>query len=95
MQPISLYLHIPFCKHRCGYCDFNTYAGLDSLIPAYVDALIAESQMLAQAFGDLLPVHTIFFGGGTPSLLPAADIGKIIASLRIAFSVSEDAEISL
>lgn len=95
MPAISLYLHIPFCTHRCGYCDFNTYAGLEALMPAYVEALIVEAKLLAAAAGERLPVHTIFFGGGTPSLLPPEGIAKLLEALRIAFSVEADAEISL
>lgn len=95
MQPISLYLHIPFCTHRCGYCDFNTYAGIEALMPAYVRSLGTEAQLLAGAAGEALPVHTIFFGGGTPSLLPAESIGWIIGVIRDAFSVASDAEITL
>ena len=95
MQPLSLYLHIPFCTHRCGYCDFNTYAGLEALMPAYVEALIDEAEMLAQAAGQRLPVHTIFFGGGTPSLLPAEDIREILNVLRIAYTLADNVEISL
>jgi oxygen-independent coproporphyrinogen-3 oxidase len=95
MQPISLYLHIPFCRHRCGYCDFNTYAGQDDLIPAYTDALIREVQLLAQAAGQRLPAHTIFFGGGTPSLLPLAAMQSILAALGENFALTADAEITL
>lgn len=95
MQPISLYLHIPFCRHRCGYCDFNTYAGQDDLIPAYTDALIHEVQLLAQAAGQRLPAHTVFFGGGTPSLLPLAAMQSILAVLGEHFDLTTDAEISL
>ncbi|HRN50426.1 MAG TPA: radical SAM family heme chaperone HemW [Anaerolineales bacterium] len=99
MQPTSLYLHIPFCRHRCGYCDFNTYAGLDSLIPAYTDALIAEAEWLGRAAqeagGQRLPVHTIFLGGGTPSLLPLDGMQRLLAALHAAYDVAADAEISL
>lgn len=95
MRSTSLYLHIPFCTHRCGYCDFNTYAGLEALMPAYVDALAKEAQMLAAAAGASLPVHTIFFGGGTPSLLPADSVGRILDVLRSAYFVAADGEISL
>jgi oxygen-independent coproporphyrinogen-3 oxidase len=80
MLPYSLYLHIPFCRHRCAYCDFNTYAGLEQLIPPYLDALCREAQFLASSAGARLPVHTIFFGGGTPSLLPPGEIGQILRS---------------
>jgi oxygen-independent coproporphyrinogen-3 oxidase len=81
--------------HRCGYCDFNTYAGLDDLIPAYVDALIAEARYFAAAAGERLPVHTIFFGGGTPSLLPVQQIERILATLAECYSLSANVEISL
>ncbi len=67
---LSIYLHIPFCLHRCAYCDFNTYAGQESLLPAYVQALIREIHHLgARRPTDLPPAHTVFLGGGTPSLL--------------------------
>ena len=95
MHPYSLYLHIPFCTHRCGYCDFNTYAGLENLIPAYVNALIEEIHQSAASAGEPLPVHTIFFGGGTPSLLQESDIKRILDELRLAYLVSIDAEITL
>jgi oxygen-independent coproporphyrinogen-3 oxidase len=94
-QPTSIYLHIPFCAHRCGYCDFNTYAGLESMIPAYVDALIAEIRQVAISSGERLPVHTVFFGGGTPSLLAESDTHRIIDELRHDFLIREDAEITL
>lgn len=64
-------------------------------MPAYVQALITECKLLAQAAGKRLPVHTIFFGGGTPSLLDPEEIDRILTALRIAFTVSDDAEISL
>ncbi len=95
MTPISLYLHIPFCTHRCGYCDFNTYAGLEDLIPAYVDALIAEARYFSEAAGQRPPVHTIFFGGGTPSLLPVEKIEQILGTLHDSYALAEDIEISL
>ncbi|MCW5873481.1 MAG: radical SAM family heme chaperone HemW [Anaerolineales bacterium] len=99
MPPTSLYLHIPFCRHRCGYCDFNTYAGLDDLMPAYTEALIAEARWLAAAAteqaGQPLPVHTIFLGGGTPSLLPLDAMQRLLAALHEAYAIAADAEISL
>ncbi|MEX2162377.1 MAG: radical SAM family heme chaperone HemW [Anaerolineales bacterium] len=95
MQPISLYLHVPFCIHRCGYCDFNTYAGLEALMPAYVDALTREARLLAAAAGERLTVHTVFFGGGTPSLLPVDAIRSMLEAIRTAYDLIEDAEICL
>ena len=95
MQPHSIYLHIPFCQHRCSYCDFNTYAGLENLISAYAQALQHEIKYVAATLDAKLPVHTIFFGGGTPSLLPAEYLANILKTLRTSFNVFPDAEISL
>lgn len=91
----SLYLHIPFCRHRCAYCDFNTYSGQESLIPAYVKALCAEIRYVGQTAPYRLPVHTIYFGGGTPSLLPADAIALILKACHEAFDVIPEVEISL
>jgi oxygen-independent coproporphyrinogen-3 oxidase len=91
----SLYLHIPFCTHRCGYCDFNTYAGLEALIPNYVTALCGEMEGLAARAPGRLEAHTIFFGGGTPSLLPASQVERILATVDRAFTLQPGAEITL
>ncbi len=95
----SIYLHIPFCIHRCAYCDFNTYAGLEALIPEYVAALrreIALSSVSAdESTGQRLPVHTIFFGGGTPSLRPAHELEGILNCLRESFDLQAGIEITL
>jgi len=90
----SLYVHIPFCRHRCGYCDFNTYSGLDSLIPSYVEALSKEIREVGSQ-GDGPSVHTLFFGGGTPSLLTAGQAGVLVGAIRHSFSIEADAEITL
>jgi oxygen-independent coproporphyrinogen III oxidase len=96
MQPeTSLYFHIPFCRHRCSYCDFNTYAGQDALRGAYVDAVCRELELVAQAAGERLPVHTIFFGGGTPSLLSTHELGKILERTAVGFALTSSVEISL
>jgi oxygen-independent coproporphyrinogen III oxidase len=92
-DPISLYLHIPFCGTRCTYCAFNTYTTFDSLIPAYVEAMCNELRLLGRVTP--APLHTIYFGGGTPSLLSAAQIGQIIDTCRRHFNVRSDAEITL
>lgn len=96
----SIYLHIPFCKHRCAYCDFNTYASQEDSIPAYVDALIKEINFVGhQTTQPLacsqLTVHTIFFGGGTPSLLSAPQFDSILKALRAAFTFTADSEVSI
>ncbi len=95
MEAYSVYIHIPFCRHRCAYCDFNTYAGLENLIPEYVDAIQHEIQFLTQSANERFRVHTIFFGGGTPSLLPAFFIAKILHTLDANFELVPDAEVSL
>jgi len=99
MSAFSLYLHIPFCRHRCAYCDFNTYAGLARWIPAYVDALCREialaGALAAQKPREPHPVHTIYFGGGTPSLLSLAQFETIVQAIRAAFHLQPGAEISL
>jgi len=91
----SLYFHIPFCVHRCAYCDFNTYAGQESLIPAYVQALCREIEMVACSAPERLPAHTVFFGGGTPSLLSVTQFESILGKVRNSFDLAPDAEMSL
>jgi oxygen-independent coproporphyrinogen III oxidase len=95
MSDFSLYLHIPFCRHRCSYCDFNTYAGIDNLIPDYVKALCREIELLSASAGEPLPVKTVFFGGGTPSLLPEPEFDKIISTLQRVFDLGHCQEITL
>lgn len=100
-SPLSLYFHIPFCTHRCAYCDFNTYAGQEQMIPAYVEALCKEVEFI----GSRLPsafrggiegeVHTIFFGGGTPSLLTPKQFETILQTIRINFVFTNNAEITI
>jgi oxygen-independent coproporphyrinogen-3 oxidase len=100
--PLSVYVHIPFCTSRCAYCDFNTYAGLAALMPTYVDAVREELRMVGRALGraavvrqDEAHVHTVYFGGGTPSLLPPDSIEAILETGRTAFDLADDAEITL
>jgi oxygen-independent coproporphyrinogen-3 oxidase len=93
-EPLSIYLHIPFCSLKCAYCDFNSYAGLDELVESYCEALITEISLWGEVAAGR-PVPTVFFGGGTPSLLPLAQVERITASLQEAFSIEADAEVSL
>lgn len=93
MEPeISVYIHIPFCKTRCFYCDFNTYAGRERLVPDYIRALCSEIRRQKPYAGD--PVHSIYFGGGTPSQLDPADTAAVFAALRDTFMLTRDAEIT-
>ena len=97
-MPLSFYVHIPYCVKRCGYCDFNTYtpselqdgATLEIVSNDYIDAVLRELESAPTS-----PVPTIFFGGGTPSLLPPADLGRVIAAIRKLFDLAPDAEITL
>jgi oxygen-independent coproporphyrinogen III oxidase len=94
VQPLSVYLHIPFCQVRCAYCDFNTYAGLDGLMAPYARALADEVCLVGQG-GSQTVVHTVFFGGGTPSLLPLEHFAGIFAALQDSFTFTTDVEITL
>jgi oxygen-independent coproporphyrinogen-3 oxidase len=100
-SPLSLYLHIPFCTHRCAYCDFNTYAGQESLIPAYVGALVQEINFVGnklrttQSSNYTTKPHTIFFGGGTPSLLSPKQFESIFKAIHNNFTLTEDGEITI
>ena len=92
--PISLYVHIPFCETKCPYCDFNTYAAIEPLMPSYVAALNTEITLWGKLLGGP-EVHTIFFGGGTPSYLPSDDIRHTMETIHSAFNVAPDAEATL
>lgn len=99
LETVSLYLHIPFCHTRCYYCDFNTYAGILPLREPYVRALLSEIALAGgqaqHADGSLRWARTIFFGGGTPSLLTVAQVRRLLNACRAAFALDEDAEITL
>ncbi|MAT43173.1 MAG: coproporphyrinogen III oxidase [Anaerolineaceae bacterium] len=95
MSAHSLYFHIPFCQKRCSYCDFNTFAGISHLIPAYVSALTIEIQQYGALLNKKYPIKTIFFGGGTPSLLTARQFETIFSVIYDQFDVLQDAEISI
>ncbi len=91
---LSLYLHIPFCTAKCGYCDFNSYEHLDHLVPDYTPALCHEIEMWSPAAA-AYHVETVFFGGGTPSLTSLADLEAITSAVRAHYRVASDAEWTL
>lgn len=103
LQPLGVYVHIPFCRHRCHYCDFNTYEGLDLLHAPYVDALVGQIEAWRRRLPDALgrpampegPATSIFFGGGTPTLLPPRALGRILDAIGRAVGVAPDAEITV
>lgn len=97
----SAYLHVPFCRVRCGYCDFNTYTASElrgARQDAYADTLIREiglaRDVLAER-GPLRPMSTVFFGGGTPTLLPAGDLGRMLGAAIDAFGIADCAEVTV
>ncbi len=97
--PFGLYVHVPFCATRCGYCDFNTYTS-DELGPGasradYAATAIGELRAAAAVLGPDLPtVSTVFVGGGTPTLLPADDLVAVLAAVRELFPVADDVEVT-
>ena len=95
LPPLALYVHVPWCVRKCPYCDFNSHELREALPDAaYVEALIADlERSLPSVWGRR--VHSIFFGGGTPSLLPAEAIDRLLAAFRARLQLAADAEITL
>lgn len=97
-MPLSFYVHVPFCRTRCGYCDFNTYTA--SELPGmssgdYVTAACREMELAQTVLGDAAPaVDTVFFGGGTPTMLPAATLVSMLGVIRDRFSLADGAEVT-
>jgi putative oxygen-independent coproporphyrinogen III oxidase len=99
-QPFGIYVHVPFCVTRCGYCDFNTYTAADlgggGSREAYPELAAAEVRMARRVLGTTeLPVASVFFGGGTPTLLPPAELGRILAAIDGQFGLAPDAEVTV
>ncbi|MFM7718140.1 MAG: radical SAM protein, partial [Actinomycetota bacterium] len=90
----GLYVHVPFCLIRCGYCDFNAYAGLDHLAPPYVDALRREADLHADAWKEER-FATVYLGGGTPTLVATDALAGLLDHLRATFAVDADAEVTI
>ena len=93
---MELYIHLPFCRHKCRYCDFASYAGQEGLMHTYIDALLKEaarqSSYYAGLYGHPLWIETVFLGGGTPSLLPPKELARLLSGLREFFDLAPDAE---
>lgn len=94
MRDLSIYIHIPFCVKKCLYCDFLSRPACDGEIESYVNLLLREIKEQSVFYGDHRVV-SIFLGGGTPSLLPSRDTGRILEQVRDGFSVAGDAEITI
>ncbi|KOG66208.1 coproporphyrinogen III oxidase [Streptomyces griseoflavus] len=102
-RPLGFYLHVPYCATRCGYCDFNTYTATElrgsggalASRENYADTVAEEIRLARKVLGDdPRPVGTVFVGGGTPTLLPAADLGRMLAAIRDEFGLADGAEIT-
>lgn len=100
-RPFGVYLHVPFCRVRCGYCDFNTYTATElrgARQDEYASTLggeIALARDVLAERGPLRPATTVFFGGGTPTLLPAADLVRMLDDVRSAFGLAPGAEVTV
>ena len=99
--PFGVYVHVPFCSVRCGYCDFNTYTadelGEGATRASYADTAIAEIELATRtlgAVGDVPAVETVFFGGGTPTQLPSADLVRMLDALDTRFGLAPGAEVT-
>lgn len=93
-MPTAAYVHVPFCRTKCLYCDFNTYAGKDRLIPEYVAALATDTLRGATRTNGL-SLRSVYFGGGTPSLLTLAQLRRLMEALRKGTGIAPDAEVTL
>ncbi len=90
--PQAAYVHIPFCRSKCFYCDFNSVAGEESRAPGYVSALISEIRS-APVFG--APLSSVYFGGGTPTILRAGDLARVLREIVERFGVTGDVEVTI
>lgn len=102
-RPLGFYLHVPYCATRCGYCDFNTYTATElrgsggalASRDNYADTLVEEVRLARKVLGDdPRPVRTVFVGGGTPTLLAAGDLVRMLGAIRDEFGLADDAEIT-
>ena len=92
VAPLGAYVHVPFCRRRCDYCAFATWTGLDSLWQRYVAACAAQARDVA-AFGR--PLTSVFFGGGTPSLLPAGFLAEVLRAVAGSAGLAVGAEVTV
>jgi len=102
-MPLSFYIHIPYCVRRCGYCDFNTYTpaelqvseDLTKISNNHIDLLIAEADQARASVKTTAPIPTIFFGGGTPTLMEPSDLKRVLRHLEDKFGFTPDIEITI
>lgn len=101
--PFGIYLHVPFCTVRCGYCDFNTYTATElgpvggakgASVATFIDAAILELDLAYRSVPDAPPVSTVFVGGGTPTLLPPQDLVRFLDAVRERWGLADDVEVT-
>ena len=97
-RPFGVYVHVPFCASRCGYCDFNTYTpgelGSSASPASWLDAMRRELDLAARVLGEPPPADTVFVGGGTPSLLGADGLAAVLDAIRSSLGLARDAEVT-
>ena len=91
MKPVGIYIHVPFCRYKCPYCDFYSVTAKEELLDRYTEETVRRVSLLS---GRNLPADTVYFGGGTPSLLGARRIAQIMAALRHSVNLADGAEIT-
>src|SRR3712207_1364515 len=89
----GVYVHVPFCASRCGYCDFNTYTASEAAQEGYVDAVLEELRLAAKVVSPAR-VDTVFVGGGTPTLLPPGDLARVLDGIDAAWGLADGAEVT-
>ncbi len=95
-SPFGVYVHVPFCAQRCGYCDFNTYVDLGDLHGGWAASAVAEVDLAATVLGPATPpASTVFFGGGTPTLLPPGALGSVLRAIEDRFGLAPGAEVTV
>src|SRR3712207_6159445 len=95
MSRAGVYIHVPFCRSRCSYCDFATGTYDAPLAQRYLSAVEREVRSFAPEGVEAKEVDTVYFGGGTPSMLAPAEVERLLAAVRARFSVCDDAEVTL
>ena len=97
-RTLAAYVHVPYCRVRCGYCDFNTYTaselGKGANREDYPDQIASEIDLAARVLGEPRALNSVFFGGGTPTLLPASVLGGVLSQLKSVFGVVTGAEVT-
>ncbi|MDD3571299.1 MAG: radical SAM family heme chaperone HemW, partial [Lachnospiraceae bacterium] len=94
MKQLSIYVHIPFCKKKCLYCDFPSFAGCENIYEDYVNSLVSEISENSYKYSEY-EISTIFLGGGTPTVLPPKQLGRVLDTILNKYNVINDAELTI